>query len=91
MASTTRNMWKVVHDRKCGAIVVLSDLVENGTVSVFQKKNYYQLNQQPCTEKIWEALVIMHGKIHHENYKFWHFPSTITAGSHMQKHGCMFT
>jgi hypothetical protein len=32
MASTTRNMWKVVYDRKCGAIVMLSDLIENGMV-----------------------------------------------------------
>ena len=32
MASTARNMWKVIHDRKCGAIVMLSDLVENGMV-----------------------------------------------------------
>ena len=33
MASTARNMWKVIHDRKCGAIVMLSDLVENGMAS----------------------------------------------------------
>ena len=33
MASTTRNMWKVIHDRKCGAIVMLSNLVENGMAS----------------------------------------------------------
>ena len=32
MASTVRNMWKVIHDRKCGAIIMLSDLVENGMV-----------------------------------------------------------
>ena len=32
MASTARNMWKVIHDRKCGAIVMLSDFVENGMV-----------------------------------------------------------
>ena len=34
MVSTVRNMWKVIHDRKCGAIVMLSDLVENGIVYV---------------------------------------------------------
>ena len=33
MASTTRNMWKVVYDRKCGAVVMLSDLLEDDTVS----------------------------------------------------------
>ena len=33
MESTARNMWKVVYDRKCGAIVMLSDLVEDGMVS----------------------------------------------------------
>ena len=32
MASTTRNMWKVVYDRKCAAVVMLSDLVEDGMV-----------------------------------------------------------
>ena len=32
MESTTRNMWKVICDRKCGAIVMLSDLIENGMV-----------------------------------------------------------
>ena len=32
MESTARNMWKVVYDRKCGAIVMLSDLVEDGMV-----------------------------------------------------------
>ena len=32
MESTTRNMWKVVYDRKCGAVVMLSDIVENGKV-----------------------------------------------------------
>ena len=34
MASTTRNMWKVVCDKKCGAIVMLSDLMENGMVRI---------------------------------------------------------
>ena len=33
MASTAKNMWKIIHDRKCGAVVMLSDLVENGTAS----------------------------------------------------------
>ena len=28
MESTVRNMWKVVYDRKCGAVVMLSKLVE---------------------------------------------------------------
>ena len=32
MSSTTRNMWKVVCDRKCAAMVMLSDLVEDGMV-----------------------------------------------------------
>ena len=33
MASTVRNMWKVVYDRKCGAVVMLSQLMENGQVN----------------------------------------------------------
>ena len=32
MKSTTRNMWKLIYDRKCGAVVMLSNLVENGMV-----------------------------------------------------------
>ena len=35
MASTTRNMWKVVQDRKCAAVVMLSDLLEEGMVTVW--------------------------------------------------------
>ena len=32
MESTARNMWKMIYDRKCGAVIMLSDLTENGTV-----------------------------------------------------------
>ena len=32
MASTVRNMLKTLHDRKCGAVVMLSDVIENGKV-----------------------------------------------------------
>ena len=32
MSSTIRNMWKVICDRKCGAVIMLSDLIENGMV-----------------------------------------------------------
>ena len=32
MESTTRNMWKLIHDRKCRAVVMLSDLIEDGMV-----------------------------------------------------------
>ena len=32
MQSTASNFWKMVHDRKCGVIVMLSDLVEGGQV-----------------------------------------------------------
>ena len=33
MESTTRNMWKLIYDRKCGVVVMLSDLLEDGIVS----------------------------------------------------------
>ena len=32
MQSTARDFWKIVHDRKCGVIVMLSDVVEGGQV-----------------------------------------------------------
>ena len=32
MQSTVRDFWKMVYDRKCGVIVMLSDLVEVGKV-----------------------------------------------------------
>ena len=32
MQSTARDFWKMVHDRQCGVIVMLSDLVEGGQV-----------------------------------------------------------
>ena len=34
MSSTIRNMWKVICDRKCGAIIMLSDLIENEMVRI---------------------------------------------------------
>ena len=33
MESTTRNMWKLIYDRKCGVVVMLSNLLEDGMVS----------------------------------------------------------
>ena len=38
MASTAGNMLKVIHDRKCGVIIMLSDLVENGMVCTYREK-----------------------------------------------------
>ena len=32
MQSTTRDFWKMLHDKKCSVIVMLSDLVEGGQV-----------------------------------------------------------
>ena len=32
MQSTARDFWKMIHDRKCGVVVILSDLVEAGKV-----------------------------------------------------------
>ena len=39
MESTTRNMWKLIYDRKCGVVVMLSDLLEDGMVNCGLKKN----------------------------------------------------
>ena len=34
LIATARDFWKMVHDRKCGAIIMLSDLVEEGEVTI---------------------------------------------------------
>ena len=42
MESTTKNMWKLIYDRKCGVMVMLSDLLEDGMVSyeiIIMKQN----------------------------------------------------
>ncbi|CAI8024123.1 Receptor-type tyrosine-protein phosphatase alpha, partial [Geodia barretti] len=36
MESTARDFWKMVHDRKCGVIVMLCDLVEDGEETCYQ-------------------------------------------------------
>ncbi|CAI8031810.1 Receptor-type tyrosine-protein phosphatase alpha [Geodia barretti] len=36
MESTARDFWKMVHDRKCGVIVMLCDLVEDGQEMCYQ-------------------------------------------------------
>ena len=33
MEFTTRNMWKLIYDRKCGVVVMVSDLLEDGMVN----------------------------------------------------------
>ena len=33
MQSTARDFWKMIHDRECGVIVMLCDVVEAGEVS----------------------------------------------------------
>ena len=33
MQSTYRDFWKMVYDRKCGAVVMLGNLTENGKVA----------------------------------------------------------
>ena len=39
MQSTAADFWKMIHDRKCGVIVMLCDPVENGQVG--GAKGYY--------------------------------------------------
>ena len=44
MASTVRNMLKTLHDRKCGTVVMLSDLIENGKVRhIYHKTGFYHV------------------------------------------------
>ena len=37
MKSTCRDFWKMVYERECGVIVMLSDLNENGEVSMLYR------------------------------------------------------
>ena len=48
MSSTIRNMWKVICDRKCGAVIMLSDLTENGMVCLY---NVYITQQATFTQQ----------------------------------------
>ena len=41
MKSTCRDFWKMVYEKECGVIVMLSDLVENGEVG---KTEIYRLH-----------------------------------------------
>ena len=36
MKSTCRDFWKMVYERECGVIVMLSDLVENEEVELYR-------------------------------------------------------
>ena len=36
MASTVRNKWKLVFDKECGALVMLTELVENEMVCLLR-------------------------------------------------------
>ncbi|CAI8021989.1 Receptor-type tyrosine-protein phosphatase epsilon, partial [Geodia barretti] len=38
MESTARDFWKMVHDRKCGVIVMLCDLLEKYTVDLTEEQ-----------------------------------------------------
>ena len=49
MPSTTRNMLKILYDRKCGAVVMLSDLVENGMVQNL-KNDICMVKGQHCNK-----------------------------------------
>ena len=40
MESTARNVLKILYDRKCGVVVMLSDFIENGTVSAYVIASY---------------------------------------------------
>ena len=58
MASTARNMLKILYDRKCGAVVMLSDLTENGRVRGRQYHKlylfiYYSGKQLPILANKW--------------------------------------
>ena len=33
MQSTTRDFWKMIHDRQCTSVVMLCETIEDGTVS----------------------------------------------------------
>ena len=52
MASTARNMLKILYDRKCGAVVMLSDLVENGEVRCFQNIQTFEFKFEAENDQV---------------------------------------
>ena len=49
MKSTCRDFWKMVYERECGVIVMLSDLVENGEVGRNELQRLNMLAVQSCS------------------------------------------
>ena len=58
MKSTCRDFWKMVYEKECGVIVMLSDLVENGEVGRTRLPillfSYYCSLQEVCYQ-YWPA------------------------------------
>ena len=59
MVSTARNMLKILYDRKCGAVVMLSDLKENGKVRYYQYHNDNNNNNNNTTSLIFCLFVCL--------------------------------
>ena len=49
MESTARNMLKILYDRKCGAVIMLSGLMENGMVSLVKGQHKDRLQFIVCS------------------------------------------
>lgn len=47
MESTARNVLKILYDRKCGAVVMLSGLMENGMVGKRRGKDFVGILTHP--------------------------------------------
>ena len=63
-ASTVRNMWKLVYDRKCGTLVMLTELVENGMVCLsYFVNNLYTRPKTVLTGMLFPVLASYHRRV----------------------------
>ena len=54
MQSTARDFWKMIHNRRCGVVVMLSDLVEAGKVGSSLCSVWWHTH---CTCVVWQERV----------------------------------
>ncbi|CAI8036568.1 Receptor-type tyrosine-protein phosphatase alpha [Geodia barretti] len=79
MEPTARDFWKMVHDRKCGVIVMLCDLLEDGQ---FREYTVNLMEEKPVKGFVMRTLVVVNEKVTTQHrYSLITFPCVQQAGS----------